>query len=322
MLTPDPRSVTRERPVWQRAEMEQAATAMPVRVGLVGAGPWAQMVHAPIIGAEPGLVLAGVWARRLEAAAGLAAAYGAVAHATFAALLDACDAVAFAVPPDVQATLAGQAARAGKALLLEKPIGLDLDQAQRLADAVGEAGVASQVFFTWRYAADVRTFLAEAHAAELMGGRARFVSGALRGGPFMTPWRLEQGALLDLGPHVVDTLDAALGPVVGVRAHGDPLRWVGLLLEHESGVVSEASLSASVAIEPFDAGAQVYTPDRTIEVDAVTAITPQTFATVAREFVSTASGTPHPLDVHRALHVQRVLDAAAADLAGTRSRPL
>ncbi|MEY4230028.1 MAG: hypothetical protein RLZZ362_877, partial [Actinomycetota bacterium] len=37
MLTPDPRFVTRERPVWQRAEMEQAATAMPVRVGLVGA---------------------------------------------------------------------------------------------------------------------------------------------------------------------------------------------------------------------------------------------------------------------------------------------
>lgn len=171
MLTPGPRPGTRERPVWQRAEMEQAATAMPVRGGLVGAGPWAQMVHAPIIGAAPGLVLAGVWARRLEAAAGL-----------------------------------------------------------------------------------------------------------------------------DLGPHVVDTLDAALGPVVGVRAHGDPLRWVGLLLEHESGVVSE--------------------------VDAVTAITPQTFATVAREFVSTASGTPHPLDVHRALHVQRVLDVAAADLAGTRSRPL
>jgi predicted dehydrogenase len=280
------------------------------------------MVHAPIIAAEPGLELAGVWARRHDAAAALASAHGTVAHEQFEALLDGCDAVAFAVPPDVQAALAAKAARAGKALLLEKPIGLELTDALWLADIVAEAGVTSQVFLTWRYSADVRTFLAAAQSATLVGGRARFVSGAMLGGPFATPWRLEHGALLDLGPHVIDTLDAALGPVVAVRAHGDPLRWVGLLLEHESGVVSEASLSASVAIEPFDAGAQVFTSDAAIEVDAVTAITPATFATVAAEFVATARGMPHQLDVAHALHIQRIIDAAAADIVGSGSRPL
>ncbi|MDQ1396460.1 MAG: hypothetical protein QOG64_1719, partial [Acidimicrobiaceae bacterium] len=38
-------------------------------VGLVGAGPWATMVHAPVLSAGPETLLAGVWARRPEAAA-------------------------------------------------------------------------------------------------------------------------------------------------------------------------------------------------------------------------------------------------------------
>src|SRR5258707_404244 len=38
----------------------------PVSVGLVGAGPWASMVHAPVLAASPHTRLAGVWARRPE----------------------------------------------------------------------------------------------------------------------------------------------------------------------------------------------------------------------------------------------------------------
>ena len=38
------------------------------------------------------------------------------------AFLDAVDGVAFAVPPDVQAPIAVAAARAGKHLMLEKPL--------------------------------------------------------------------------------------------------------------------------------------------------------------------------------------------------------
>ena len=67
-----------------------------------------------------------------------------------------CDAVAFAVPPEVQAELAADAARAGKAVLLEKPIAADLRGAGRLAEAVGGAGVTSLVVLSWRYAASIR----------------------------------------------------------------------------------------------------------------------------------------------------------------------
>src|SRR6188508_554361 len=92
-----------------------------------------------------------------EAAAELAAAHGVPSFARIEELFEVCEAVAFAVPPDVQAALAVQAAKAGKALLMEKPLAMDLDGAQRVADAVGAAGVASQMVFTLRYSQAAKT---------------------------------------------------------------------------------------------------------------------------------------------------------------------
>ena len=131
---------------------------------------------------------------------------------------------------------------------------------------------------------------------------------------FATPWRLERGPLYDLGPHVIDLLDAALGTVVGIRAHGDPHRWVGLLLDHRGGATSEASLTAYSPIEPARAGVEIYTTDGVLEVDTV-GVSASATPTIVDEFVATVrTGRAHPLDVHRGLHLQRLLAAAADDL--------
>jgi predicted dehydrogenase len=276
------------------------------------------MVHGPVLAAGPETSLAGVWARRPDAAAALADRLGVRSYDRFEALLDDCEAVAFAVPPAVQATMAAQAAAAGKAVLLEKPIAADLDGAERLADAVGSAGVASLVVLTFRFADGVRSFLDAARASRPIGGRGWFVSGGLLGAsPFATPWRLVEGPLLDLGPHVLDLLDAALGPIVSVRAHGTRLGWVGLLCDHESGAASEASLCATVAVDPHRAGAEVYGDGGVVEVDAAaSARDVATFATMRADFAAAcaAGATSHPLDVHRGLHLQRLLAAASESL--------
>ena len=308
-----------------RRHVTCAALASPlvaaIEVGLVGAGPWAQLVHGPVLAAGPETHLVGVWARRPDAASQLASRLGVRPFGLYEDLLDACEAVAFSVPPAVQAELATTAARQGRALLLEKPIAEDLDGALRLADAVGEAGVVSQVVLSWRYAAPVRAFLEAAARLDVIGGRGEFISGALLGGPFATPWRLERGALLDLGPHVIDLLDAALGHVVAVRAHGASLGWVGLLLDHEDGRVSEASLCHTAGIEPHVANAAVYGPTGALSVDCAAAVGPEAFAVLRREFAeAVAGGTGHPLDVQRGLHLQRVIAAAEADLADAGSR--
>lgn len=291
--------------------------APAVSVGLVGAGPWAHMVHGPVLAAGPETRLAGVWARRDEAAAQLAARFDVPAFADLDALFDACDAVAFAVPPAVQAELAVRAANVGKALLLEKPIAGDVAGAERLVEAIDGAGVVSMVVLSWRYAEAVRAFLVTAASLQPapIGGRGAFISGGLLAGPFATPWRLERGPLLDLGPHVIDLLDAALGRVARVRAHGDLHDWVGLQLEHESGAVSDVSLCATARVDQHVAGAEVYGPGGSAAVDCAAAVGPASFATMRAEFAAAvASGTPPALDARRGLHLQRLLAEAEAQL--------
>ncbi len=286
-----------------------------VDVGLVGAGPWATLVHAPMLAAGPSTRLAGVWARRPEAAVTLAGTHGVAAFERYEDLLGSCQAVAFAVPPGVQADMAVTAARAGRSVLLEKPIAADLDGAQRLVDAVDEASVASQVVLSWRYAPAVRVFLEEVEGFGAIGGRGSFLSGALLGGMFATPWRLERGPLLDLGPHVIDLLDAALGTVVGVRAHGELNGWVGLLLDHENGTSSEVSLCATTAVQPQVASVEVFGRSGVLGVNCATAVDASAFGLMVDEFALTVRrGGGHPLDVHRGLHLQTLICAAEAQL--------
>jgi len=256
----------------------------------------------------------GVWARRSDAAAELARIHRVSMFERWEALYDACDAVAFAVPPAVQADMAVDAARAGKAVLLEKPVAEDLGGAQRLADSVGEAGVVSLVVLTFRYSALVRAFLRQIADAVLIGGRAHFLAGSFLGGPFATPWRLAHGPLLDLGPHVLDLLDVAVGPIVAVRAHGHPQRWIGLLVDHASGAFTEASLTGWSGA-PMAAGIELHTAERAHAFDCSVAIEPTTFATIASELAhAVRTGEPHPVDVQRGLYVQRLLDEALVDL--------
>ncbi len=303
----------------------------PLRVGVVGAGPWSGLFHAPMFADHPRTTLAGVWARRLEAAEAVASPYGAPAFSSFEALLDDCDALSFAVPPDVQADMAA-AARAGRALLLEKPIALDVDHAEQLVQVIAEAGVPSQLVLTWRYSDAVRSFLRQVGEAEPVGGRAEFVSDASLGGAFATPWRLEHGPLLDVGPHVIDLLEAALGTVVGVRAHGDLHRWIGLFLEHDTGLASEASISAYApvapyapegsvgsvgpdAVTPIRSGAEVFTAQGAIDVDTSDVVGETTTTRIVDEFVETvARGSAHPLDARHGLHLQRLMADAVRDI--------
>jgi predicted dehydrogenase len=287
-------------------------------VGLAGAGPWARTVHAPMLDAGPETRLAGVWSRTRDAARSLATEHGVPSFATFDELLGACDAVAIAVPPSVQPELAVRAARAGKPLMLEKPLALDVAGAARIAEAVTEAQVGSVMVLTYRYAPNVREFLARADAFAATGGRACFLSGAFLGGPFAgSGWRVEHGALLDVGPHILDLVDAALGPIVRMRAHGDTQRWIGILADHESGAVSEVSISCTAAITPSRTEVEIFGTGGALSVDGRADSRDVVFANLRADFAAVArAGGPHPCDADRGLHLQRLLTMARDALAG------
>lgn len=289
----------------------------PVSVGLVGAGPWAAMVHAPVLAAGPETRLAGVWARRPEAARDLAEKHGVPIFLRYEDLLDACEAVAFSIAPAAQPEYAIAAARAGKALLLEKPLADTLEGAERLAAAVREAGVPSMLMLSYRFGSHVRSFIDNVSGFGAVAGRATFLGGGfLPGSPFATGWRLEQGALLDLGPHMIDLMEATLGPAVAIQAAGDPLKVVNLLLTHESGATSTVALSGTLPFNPAKVTVDLYGPKGELSVDALGGGSfAETFATVRREFAATVrSGRPHALDAERGLHLQRLIDTAQVRL--------
>ncbi|MFI6581220.1 Gfo/Idh/MocA family protein [Embleya sp. NPDC050493] len=292
-----------------------------VAVGLVGAGPWASQVHAPVFATGPETRLTAVWARRPEAARELAESYGARACAEFDELLDRCEAVVFAIAPEAQPALAERAARAGKAVLLEKPIAGDLDTARRLADVIGAAGVGSMVALSARYAPRVRDFLAHLASAETpwRGGRLACVTDAFLDGPFAaSPWRQTRGAILDVGPHAFDLMSVALGDIVDMRADSPGAGWTAVQLVHAGGAVSQLVLCCTaVAGHRYDV--EMYGSAGATELNLSTAIDGAAFAVLRAEFASLVrDGGEHVCDVHRGLYLQEVIARAEQQLVAAR----
>lgn len=223
-----------------------------MRFGLFGTGYWAAETHAAAIEAHPRAELAGVWGRDPVKAQALAARHGVPAFGDVDALLGSCDAIAVALPPDIQAEIAVRAATAGRHLLLDKPLALSLTDADRVVAAAQASGVASMVFFTQRFHPNVTGFLASTAAA---GGwqHARatlFASIYQPGNPYgNSPWRRERGALWDIGPHALSLILPVLGRVARVAAMDGPSGLVHLLLTHDGGATSSLSLTLEAPAE-------------------------------------------------------------------------
>jgi predicted dehydrogenase len=218
-----------------------------MRVGLLGTGPWAEIAYGPALHEHRETELVGVWGRRPEAAAAIAEKFGGRPYAEADALIEDAEIIAIALPPAIQAPLAERAALAGRHLLLDKPLAIDVADARAIVDATAQTGVSSVVFFTTRFTAGPRTWIAEqARRGGWFTGQATWL-GALDSGdnPFAnSPWRREKGGLWDVGPHALSVLLPVLGDVERVVAagagEGDT---VHLVLRHMSGASSTATLS-------------------------------------------------------------------------------
>jgi predicted dehydrogenase len=295
--------------------MNEAQPPAPLRFGLVGAGPWARSVHAPAIAAHPGTELVAVWARRSGMAAEIAVEHGVSVADDLDELFASVDAVAFAVPPAVQADLAVRAAAAGRHLVLEKPIGATVAEATRLADAVADARVAALVLLTRRYAPEVIDWLDTVRATGGWAtGSATWYGGALLGGPYSaSPWRHERGAIADVGPHTLDLLDAALGPITDVLAAtlSEPDVW-HLVLGHENGTTSTVAVSLALPLDPSVVDVSLF--GRHGRTSLPTPVTPTSgcYAGLLDDLLDMVhSGrTDHRCDVRRGLHLQRLIDRA------------
>jgi predicted dehydrogenase len=294
-----------------------------MRFGLLGTGPWAQRTHGPGLAEHPGAELVGVWGRRPEAATELAGLLGTRAYPDVDQLFADCDAVAIALPPDVQAPLAIRAARAGCHLLLDKPVAATAQGARELVTEVERAEVASVVFFTLRFTTESAQWVAEqAAAGGWISGSAQWLSSIYAGedSPFAdSPWRVDRGALWDVGPHALSLLLPVLGDVADldeVRALAGPGDTVQLVLRHASGAVSSVVVSHTVPPQAGAVAAEVRGEKGVARLPGgLLETVPAAFGrTVDALLESAASGTAHPCDVHFGARVTEILAAAEASL--------
>lgn len=291
-----------------------------LRMGLVGTGPWASSTHAPALAAHPDVEFGGVWGRRADATAALASAHATAAYGDVEELFAASDAVAFAVPPDVQAPLAARAAAAGCHLLLDKPVATTVAAARDIAAAAEAAQVASVVFFTLRFAGPTSAWVAEQAVTEgWFAGRADWFSSFYSPdgtSPFSSPWRARRGGLWDVGPHALSVLMPVLGDVTDVTAVAGQADLVHLTLRHSGGASSTAALSlttpakaSGVTVELRGEAGTVLMPSGSGggAIDA--------FRSAVDALVDSArSGRPHACDVRFGLRVTEILARAEEQL--------
>ena len=287
-----------------------------MRFGVLGTGPWATQVHVPALAAHPTAELAGVWGADAAEAKALGAEHDVPGYTDVDELLGVVDAVSIALPPDVQVPLAVRAAAAGRHLLLEKPVALDLAAADELVAATRAAGVATVVFFTDRFQEGTATWLAQAARTRPVGGAASWLNALAGSSVAGSTWRQERGALWDLAPHLLSVLIPALGPVVAVQAAAGRRDTVHLVLAHEAGAASTVTVSHTVA--PLAAGTEVF-----VHGDAGRLVlipeergAPQAYPVAVSELMAAAvAGGTHPCDVAFGRDVVAVLAAAEGALA-------
>ncbi|MEV0534539.1 Gfo/Idh/MocA family oxidoreductase [Kitasatospora sp. NPDC050463] len=292
-----------------------------MRIGLLGTGPWAERVHAPVLAEHPDFEFAGVWGRRPEVAAALGEAHGVPGYQDLDRLLAEVDAVSIALPPTVQADLAVRAAEAGCHLLLDKPVALTVPDARRVVHATQAHGVASVVFFTVRFGGDQLPWIEkQAATGGWFTGRSDWLGSVFAAdstSPYAaSPWRQEKGALWDVGPHALSVLLPVLGDAVQVTAVAGPRDTVHLVLRHAGGASSTLALSLTTPLAGGGTGMElrgesgvVHLPERGEGPLAALHRALDALRDSAR------TGEPHPCGAAFGLRVVEILAAAERSLA-------
>ena len=194
--------------------------------GIVGTGVIAAM-HAAAIGQLPGARLCAITDVNGAAAAAFAARRGVTAEPGLDELLarDDVDVVCVCVPTGLHAQIGVRAAQAGKHLVVEKPIDVSLEAADRLIAAAADAGVALTVISQHRFdpgLIELRRLIDTGALGRLLLGQAStkwwrgqeyYDSAAWRGTRAM-----DGGSLMNQGIHYVDLLRWCMGPVEQITA--------------------------------------------------------------------------------------------------------
>ncbi len=199
-----------------------------IRVGIIGAGRIAAMVHVPsFLLCHERCEIVAVASRTEERARAFAATWSIPrVHPDWPSLLadPEVDAVVVCPPSGLTTTVARAAIAAGKHVLCEKPLGLGYAEARELADAVEGSPRVHMVAFTFRFVPALRylkRLVCEGHFGEIRHWRMSYFSDFMLDPKTPIAWRNQRaqagaGILADMGSHGIDFARYLLGDVTAV----------------------------------------------------------------------------------------------------------
>ena len=189
-------------------------------IAIIGCGLISRF-HLKAIGGVPASQVIGVWDAIPEAAKGVGESCGVPVYATLAELLHdpRVDVVDICLPSGLHAEFGCQAAQAGKHVIVEKPIDVTLEAAQRLQETARRAGVHVAEIFQYRFVPSVRRVkqaLDEKVLGRLYAGEATIKwfrdENYYRSSKWKGTKRLDGGgALINQAIHTIDVLLWFLG---------------------------------------------------------------------------------------------------------------
>jgi predicted dehydrogenase len=207
---------------------EDAMGHSKIRVGIIGTGRIATLVHLPSLRLMPEACELAAVASRTEAGARACAERWGIprVHATWQELLadPGLDAVVVCPPSGLTAAVATAAAAAGKHILCEKPLGLTSSEAQAVLRSAEASPGVRMVAFTFRFVPALRylkRLVTEGHFGEIRHWRLSYFTDFMLDPATPVAWRNQRaqagaGILADMGSHGIDFARYLLGEIAAV----------------------------------------------------------------------------------------------------------
>lgn len=174
------------------------------KIGLLGAGRIGN-VHAKSITSHPQCQLVAISDAHMPSAEKLAASCGAVARSTQDILNDpSIDAVLIATSTDTHANLIEAATAAGKAVLCEKPVDLDLYRALACQEAVKDSGRPVMIGFNRRFDPQFAALKRALDAGEIGKGELLSITSFDPAPPPVSYIKVSGGLFRDMAIHDFD----------------------------------------------------------------------------------------------------------------------
>jgi predicted dehydrogenase len=279
------------------------AQAERVRVGMIGAG-FIASYHLDGLRAAGGADVRVIAGRTPEKTAALAARYGiAATTADWREVTDRddIDAIVITTPDDTHPEIAIAAARAGKHILLQKPMARTADECRLIIAAANAAGVRLQVSFMHRYFEEVvraRQLLAEGAIGRPYSMRMRNATpGPDWGSWFYSRERVGGGVVMQLGVHGIDLLRHLFGDIDSLSANTALLRTERTLAD--GTVIHPDNEDHALALYRFPSGAIASHEMSMSEVAGCDRFTLEIYGERGTIWLRSARG---PLAIHAPLH--------------------